>query len=402
MAPVSSLVRTAKILNVHFLHARNDAFAPDREGEAMDTATTPHSSQGKPGIVGKMRAAVLFGPEDIRVIERPIPVPGPGEVLVRVALCGTCGTDLKIFEGHFPLTPPFGQFTPGHEWTGTVVALGEGVDEFAPGDRIAIEAHHGCGRCDNCLIGKYTACLNYGSQAKGHRASGMTTDGGFAEYALHHVSALYKLPDSLSFKDAVLITTAGTGLYGLEASGGYIAGQDIAVFGPGPVGLMTVQACKQLGAAQVILVGTRESRLEMGRRLGADAVVNARLTDPVQALLKLTGDAGVDLAIECSGSVEVPQQCVQVTKRGGKILFVAFYPGPVTFDLSAVVRSDITMYTTRGEGGNNVKRAIALAAQGRLQGEQLVTHEIPLERIAEAFHVLKTRVGDPIKIVIVP
>jgi len=368
----------------------------------MDTAATPQVSQEKSDIPGKMRAAVLFGPEDIRVIERPVPVPGPGEVLVKVALCGTCGTDLKIFEGHFPQTPPFGQFTPGHEWAGTVAALGEGVDEFAVGDRVAIEAHHGCGRCDNCLIGKYTACLNYGNQAKGHRASGMTTDGGFAEYALHHVSALYRLPDSLSFKDAVLITTAGTGLYGLEATGGYIAGQDIAIFGPGPVGLMTVQACKQLGAAQVILVGTRESRLEMGRQLGADVTIHARLTDPVQALLKQTGGAGVDLAIECSGSVEVPQQCVQVTKRGGKILFVAFYPGPVTFDLSAVVRSDITMYTTRGEGGNNVKRAIALAARGLLQGERLVTHEFPLERIAEAFHVLQRRNGDPIKIVIVP
>lgn len=368
----------------------------------MDMVTNQPVIPAKYDIPGKMRAAVLFGPEDIRVVERPVPIPQSGEVLVKVALCGTCGTDLKIFAGHFPLTPPFGQFTPGHEWTGTVVALGDGVDEFAVGDRVAIEAHHGCGRCDNCLMGKYTACLNYGNSAKGHRASGITADGGFAEYALHHVSALYKLPASLSFKDAVLITTAGTGLYGLAATGGYIAGQDVAIFGPGPVGLMTVQACKQLGAAQVILVGTRDSRLVMGRQLGADAIINARTTDPTQAIMELTDGNGVDLAIECSGSVDIPQQCVQVTKRGGKMLFVAFYPGPVTFDLSAVVRSDITMYTTRGEGGNNVKRAISLAAQGKLQGSALVTHEFPLERIAEAFHVLQTRTGDPLKIVIVP
>jgi L-iditol 2-dehydrogenase len=368
----------------------------------MDSLTNQPMASATYDIPTKMRAAVLFGPEDIRVVERPVPTPGFGEVLVKVALCGTCGTDLKIFAGHFPLTPPFGQFTPGHEWTGTVVALGAGVDELAVGDRVAIEAHHGCGRCDNCLIGKYTACLNYGNQAKGHRASGMTTDGGFAEYALHHVSALYKLPPALSFKDAVLITTAGTGLYGLEATGGYIVGQDIVIFGPGPVGLMTVQACKQLGAAQVILVGTRDNRLEMGRQLGADVIINARVTDPIQAIMELTEGNGVDLAIECAGSVEIPQQCVQVTKRGGKILFLAFYPGPVTFDLSAVVRGDITMHTTRGEGGNNVKRAIALAAQGRLQGSTLVTHEFPLERIAEAFHLLKAKSGDHIKVVIVP
>ena len=108
-------------------------------------------------IPEKMRGAVLFGPRDIRVVERPVEKPGYGEVLVKVAMCGTCGTDLKIFEGHFPLTPPFGDFIPGHEWTGMVVALGEGVDEFAPGDRVCIEAHHGCGRCDNCLRSREAA-----------------------------------------------------------------------------------------------------------------------------------------------------------------------------------------------------------------------------------------------------
>jgi L-iditol 2-dehydrogenase len=349
-----------------------------------------------------MRAAVLCGPQDIRLLERPVPRPGPGEVLVRVAMCGTCGTDLKIYDGHFPLTLPYGAFTPGHEWTGTVVALGDAVDEFAVGERVCIEAHHGCGRCDNCLIGKYTACLHYGNPAKGHRATGMTADGGFAEYVLHHVSALYKLPAAVSFKDAVLLTTAGTGLYGLDAAGGYIAGDDIAIFGPGPVGLMTVQACKQLGAARVILVGTRASRLEIGHRLGADHIINVHERDPVAAIQELTDGAGVDLAIECSGALETPQQCVQVTKRGGKILVVAFYAQPVTLDLSAVVRGDIVIYTSRGEGGNNVKRAVSLAAQGRLHGADLVTHEFPLEALAEAFRVMRERIDEPLKIVIIP
>lgn len=346
-----------------------------------------------------MRAAVMFGPRDIRVMDKQVPVPTAGEVLVKVAMCGMCGTDLKIYDGHFPLTPAYGEYTPGHEWTGTVVACGETVDEFAPGDRVCIEAHHGCGRCDNCLIGRYTACLNYGNREKGHRASGMTTDGGFAEYAIHNVGSLYKLPDNVSYKDAVLITTAGTGLYALDAAGGYIAGQDVVIFGPGPVGLMTVQACKQLGAKRVVLVGTRTSRLEMGRRLGADFLVNAREADVVESVLEHT-EGGADVVIETSGSPTTPQQCVEVVQRGGKILFVAFYPEPVTFDLSAVVRSDVTMFTTRGEGGNNVKRAVALAEMGRLRGDELVTHEFPLEDIAEALRVVKERDGDPLKVVV--
>jgi L-iditol 2-dehydrogenase len=346
-----------------------------------------------------MRAAVLFGPQDMRVVDKPVPLPGHGEVLVKVAMCGMCGTDLKIYDGHFPQTPPFGEYTPGHEWTGTVVACGETVDEFAPGDRVAIEAHHGCGRCENCVTGSYTACLNYGNVAKGHRASGMTTDGGFAEYAVHHVSSLYKMPDNVSHKDAVLITTAGTGLYGLMAAGGYVAGQDVVVFGPGPVGLMTVQACKQLGARQVILVGTRQSRLDVGGRLGADHLVNVNDVDAVERVLDLT-DGGAHLVIETSGSPATPQQCAETVARGGRILFVAFYPGPVTFDLSSVVRKDVTMYTTRGEGGNNVQRAVALAEQGRLRGEELVTHEYPLEQITEAMRVMRERDGDPLKVAI--
>jgi L-iditol 2-dehydrogenase len=353
-------------------------------------------------IPDRMRAAVLFGPGDIRVTERPVPVPGPDEVLVRVAMCGTCGTDLKIYDGHFPQTPPFGTFTPGHEWTGTVAAAGSGVDEFAPGDRVCIEAHSGCGRCDNCLAGRYTACLNYGNQAKGHRATGMTTDGGFAEYAVHHVSALYRLPPELSFEDGVLLTTAGTGLYGIDVAGGYVAGLDVVVFGPGPVGLTTVQALKALGAGRVILVGTRASRLELGKRLGADHVINAALGDPVPAILDLTEGAGADMTIECSGGLGVPQQCAEVTKRGGKIVVVAFYPDRVTFDLSAVVRKDISIYTSRGEGGNNVKRAVALAAAGKLRGAEMITHRFPLEEIAEAFRVVRERDGDPVKVVLVP
>jgi L-iditol 2-dehydrogenase len=359
-------------------------------------------TRGPAELPAVMRAAVLFGPGDIRVVDRPVPALGPDEVLVRVAMCGTCGTDLKIFDGHFPQTPPFGDFTPGHEWTGTVADTGSRVTEFAIGARVCIEAHSGCGRCANCLTGRYTACLNYGNLAKGHRATGMTVDGGFAEYAVHHVSALYPLPPNLSFEDGVLITTAGTGLYALDVAGGYVAGLDVAVIGPGPVGLTTVQVLKALGAGRVILVGTRPSRLELGKRFGADVVINARDTDPVQAIVRETAGQGADMTIECSGAVSAPQVCAEATKRGGKIVVVAFYPDRVTFDLSAVVRKDITIYTSRGEGGNNVQRAVALAAQGKLRGAEMVTHRFPLADIATAFRVVRERTGDPVKVVIVP
>lgn len=360
------------------------------------------ASQRPPAIPATMRAMVLFGPNDLRVVQKPVPRPGPGEVLVRVAMCGTCGTDLKIQTHPFPNQPPFGQFTPGHEWTGTVVAPGESVDEFRVGDRVAIEAHKGCGRCENCVVGMYTACLNYGNVAKGHRTTGLTTDGGFAEYVIHHANALYRLPESVSWEDAVLVTTAGTGMYGLDAVGGYIAGDNVVVIGPGPVGLMTVQLCKALGAERVILVGTRESRLDLGARLGADVVINARKEQAVDAARRAAGSRGVDLVIEASGAPEAPQQCVEMVRRGGKVLFLAFYKQPVTFDLSSAIRDDVTLYGTRGEGGNNVRRALSLVAQGKVRGHDLVTHRFPLDEIQEGFRVLREREGDPIKVVFVP
>jgi len=349
-----------------------------------------------------MRAAVLFGPNDLRVVDKPVPQPRPGEVLVKIAMCGTCGTDLKLQTHPFPSQPPHGQFTPGHEWTGTVVELGETVDELAVGDRVAIEAHHGCGRCENCVLGMYTACLNYGNLAKGHRATGMTVDGGFAEYAVHHVSSLYKLPDNLSWEDAVLVTTAGTSMYGLDAIGGYVAGQSVVVIGPGPVGLMTTQACRALGASPVVLVGTRAARLELGARLGADLVIDVNTVDPVRAVRRITGGLGADVVVEASGALTAPQHAVEIVKRGGKILFLAFYPSPVTFDLSSAIRDDVTLYTTRGEGASAVKRALSLAAQGKIRGRDLVTHHFPLEEIQEAFRVVRERDGDPIKVVVVP
>lgn len=353
-------------------------------------------------IPATMRAAVLFGPDDLRVVRKPTPAPGPGELLVQVAMCGTCGTDLKIQAHPFPNQPPYGQFTPGHEWTGTVVALGETVDEFEVGDRVAIEAHKGCGRCENCVLGMYTACLNYGSLAKGHRTSGLTTDGGFAEYVVHHINALYRLPEEVSWEDAVLVTTAGTGMYGLDAIGGYVAGDTIAVIGPGPVGLMTVQLCKALGAEKVILVGTRKSRLELGARLGADAVVDARKEDAVAAVRRAAGRRGVDVVIEASGAAEAPQQCIEIVRRGGKVLVLAYYKQPVTLDLGRAVREDVTFYGTRGEGGANVRRALSLVAQGKVRGRDLVTHRLPLDEIQQGFRMLREREGDPIKMVFVP
>ncbi len=162
---------------------------------------------------------------------------------------------------------PFNKnFTPGHEYMGTVVALGPGVDEYKIGQRITVEIHAGCGQCKRCREGMYTSChnygLNYGDVDKGHRANGFTTDGGFCEYQVNHINTLVAIPDDMSDEEATLVVTAGTAMYGLTELGGLVAGESVVVTGPGPIGLLGVAVAKAMGAHPVILTGTRDNRLQ--------------------------------------------------------------------------------------------------------------------------------------------
>jgi L-iditol 2-dehydrogenase len=199
-----------------------------------------------------MKAWVLGDPEQLSLVDKKVPEPGPAEVLVRIDAIAVCATDIEVIKHGVPAMIdgglPFNKgFTPGHEYMGTVVKLGPTVDEFAVGDRVAVEIHAGCGRCPRCREGMYTSCLNYGYRAKGHRANGFSTDGGFAEYAINNVNTMVHIPDSIGDAEATLIVTAGTAMYGLDVMGGVIAGEAVVVIGPGPIGLMGVRRRQGLG-----------------------------------------------------------------------------------------------------------------------------------------------------------
>ena len=217
---------------------------------------------------------------------------------------------------------------------GTVAALGPGVDEFAIGERVSVEIHAGCGQCKRCRQGMYTSCLNYGKPDKGHRANGFTTDGGFAEYAVNHINTLARVPDTMSDAEATLVVTAGTSMYGLTELGGLVAGESVVVIGPGPIGLLAVAVAKALGASPVILTGTRNKRLAIGRELGADRVINIADEDAVEVVRQLTGGIGADYVIECAGTEATVNQAIHMANRGGKICLAAFPHDPVTTDLA--------------------------------------------------------------------
>src|SRR5437763_3225005 len=317
-----------------------------------------------------MKAWVLGGPEELSLTEKPVPEPGPAEVLVRVDAIAVCATDIEIISHGVPAMidgdlPFHKSFTPGHEYMGTVVKLGPTVDEFEVGDRVTVEVHAGCGRCQRCREGMYTSCLNYGFREKGHRANGFSTDGGFAENAVNTINPHAHIPDEMSDAEATLIVTAGTAMYGLDVMGGVIAGEGVVVIGPGPIGLMGVGVAKALGASPVILTGTRERRLEIGKKLGADDVVNVGREDPVGAVERITGGRGVQYVLECSGAPNALNEAARMVNRGGRICLAAFPAEPVPVDLAYLVRNNIYVFGIRGEGKSATHRAAALMAQKR-------------------------------------
>jgi L-iditol 2-dehydrogenase len=281
-----------------------------------------------------------------------------------------------------------------------VVKLGPTVDEFQIGDRVAVEIHAGCGRCPRCREGMYTSCLNYGFRAKGHRANGFSTDGGFAEYAINNVNTMVHIPDEMSDAEATLIVTAGTAMYGLDVLGGIVAGEGVVVVGPGPIGLMGVAVAKALGAQPVILTGTRDKRLEMGRRLGADEVINVGREDPVAAVRRITGGKGVQYVLECSGAANAVNEAARMVNRGGRICLAAFPHEAVPVDLAHIVRNNIYLFGIRGEGRSATHRAAALMAQKRFDAKLIHTHSFPLGEVPTAIRYARERIEDAIKVVV--
>lgn len=345
-------------------------------------------------------AAVLTAPNALELKEVETPRPGPADVLLKVEACAVCSSDVSLTANPWPGQPPYGRFIPGHEYSGTVVALGESVDEFKIGDRVAVEAHLGCMRCKNCRLGNYTACLNYGK--KGHRANGFTTNGGYAQYVINHINTVFPIPDSVGFDEASLITNLGCVLYGFETVGGYVVGDQVVVIGPGPLGLIAVEVAKSLCAGKVYLVGTRASRLEIGEALGADRIIDVNKEDPVKVVREGTGGMGADLVIESSGGVQAPQMAFEMARRMGKILLLGFPEGSVSIDFSTLGKDNKSIHTVRGEGWANCGRAVSLISSGKVNLKRLVTHSFPLNQISEAFRTFKERIGGAIKVVVRP
>jgi threonine dehydrogenase-like Zn-dependent dehydrogenase len=355
----------------------------------------------------KMKAQVFYEAEKMELEERPVPRPTDIDVLVKVKNCGVCGSDIAYYFGNAPMDTPTGKgpIVLGHEFTGEVVEVGaipKGMKLFKPGDRVVINPLQTCNACYACASGHSNMCSNM-------TVPGVSVDGAMAEYCLSRYTGMFKLPDTVSYAAGAFIEPFACAVYGVKKLA-IEPGQFVAIFGPGAIGLMMVQLCKSVGAGKVALIGTRDYRLEAGKKWGADYLINTRdaksryyAKDLKKAIADLTHGLLAERAIVPTSSNEAFEQALDVT--GNAAILVHFglpsstdvikVPAESTHKMDKEIRFS---WLAPGVWPT----AIRAIAEGLVKVEDLVSSTIPLDKVGAAIRGLKDRAGDPMKVQVTP
>ncbi|MCC6314418.1 MAG: zinc-dependent alcohol dehydrogenase family protein [Thermomicrobiales bacterium] len=336
-----------------------------------------------------MRAAVFCEPGIVKVEDRVAPVAGPGEVLLEVNACGVCGTDRHVYEGSYPARFPV---IPGHEFAGTVAAVGAGVTAFAKGDRIAVDPNIPCSKCRFCRAGLVHFCTD-------QRAIGLQIDGGFAPMASVPESQAYKLPDSVTLDQAAMVEPLACAVHGIDRAR-IQPGASVAILGAGAIGLLMIQLARAAGASTIVVSEPRESRRRLAVEFGADVTVDPR-AESVEEILRHETEFGVDVAIEAVGLPTTARQAFDLVRPAGTVLIfgccdpndeISVRPYDIYRRELTVVGTFVNPFTT--------DRAIKMLASGQVKVEPLFSHRLGVDQMEQAMALHGS--GESIKILIDP
>ena len=349
-----------------------------------------------------MNGLVLLGPDQFEVREMAVPKPGRHEVLCEVHSVAICGTDKEIISGNLAHKgwPPSYPYTPGHEWSGIVVAAGEGAAElgFQTGDRVAGTAHDGCGNCRMCSIGRYNLCDNYGHEELGHHHYGHYSTGAMREYHNSSIKSVFKIPESMTLEQAALVDASSIALHAVKRAG-VRPGDTAAIIGPGAQGLLAGQLAKLLGAATVIMVG-RGERLKTAAAMGFEVVDNSETDGPAR-VRELTGGRGAHFSIDTAARGTTPADAVAMTRKGGRVALIGVPLEPCVLPLQRIVFEEMDLFGVRANPGT-CEEVIPLIAGGRLDVDAVTTHTFPLSDFAKAYETFTQRLDGALKVLIQP
>lgn len=343
-----------------------------------------------------MKSLLLSAYNHLEIVDLPAPEPGPGEVLIRVAACGICGSDVHGYDGSSGRRIP--PIVMGHEAAGTVAALGAGVAGYSVGDRVTFDSTVYCGQCVYCQRGDINLCDN--RQVIGVSCGDYRRYGAFAEYVVVPQRILYHLPDNLSFAEAAMLEAASVALHAVRVSL-VKGGESALVIGAGMIGLLTMQAAKALGCARVLVSDVDVSRLSLAKRFGADEVLHAPGADLAAQVLKLTQGRGVDLAYEAVGRSETVNIAIDCTQKGGTVTLIGNIQPEVTLPLQKVVTRQLRLQGSCASAGE-YPQAIDLIAGGKIEVGSLITAIAPLEEGPRWFERLYAREPNLMKVILTP
>lgn len=346
-----------------------------------------------------MKVFRFYAPGDVRLEDAPEPEAAAGEIKIRVRACSMCGTDVKIStSGHQRIVPPR---VMGHEIAGEVVQVGDGVEGWAPGDRVQVIAAIPCGECDWCTSGLMTICPNQVSM-------GYDYDGGFAPFmvvpaTVLAVDGLNRIPDGVGYAEASVAEPFACAINAQEIADVH-DGDTVVVVGSGPIGCLHVRLARARGAAAVYLVELSRERLDMAAAVVApDAAICAGEVDPVEAVLELTGGRGVDVVITAAASGAAQEQALRMVAPRGRISFFGGLPKDrptITLDSNLVHYKELTIVGANGSSPEHNRKALAMIADGAVPVADLITHRLPLESVVEGIDVVRS--GSGIKVTIEP
>lgn len=335
-----------------------------------------------------MKKALLAEPGRFEVREEALTEPDPGKVRIRVRAAGICGTDIEVYKGNFPsgwnVVFPF---QLGHELSGTVDAVGAGVPEtFKTGDRVVPDGRIPCGYCSFCRRGQVNACEYMGYFS-----------GGFREYSNYRYQSLVRIPDAVGYREAAMAEPISCTMYG-NAKLNVEVGNFAVVIGEGAIGLLHAQLLRNRGA-EVAVVGLLENRLKLAEKLDVDHVVNAKKTDPVEEIFRLTNGRGADQVVMAAGAEIVLKQALSMAGRNGQVLyFAANMKESCTLPMDVIHYKELKVIGSYDSTTAYFEKALRAISMGRIDAESLISHTFSLEDIGKAFELAVA--GEGMKIMI--
>ena len=330
-----------------------------------------------------MKMARLIGIRQFEITEVPVPRLKPGWALVRMHSIGVCGSDIHYFsEGKIGDQIVKYPFSIGHECAGTVVEVGKGVKNVKPGMRVAIDPAMPCGRCYLCKMGRENICLSL--QFLGCPSQ---VEGSLSEYLAMPAKNCIPVPDSMSFDEAVMTEPLAIAIHAVRLSG-IKGGENVAVLGSGPIGLLTMMTALEYGAKKAFATDIIPERVAFAKNMGATKSFNIKTDDVIREIKKATKGRGVDIAYECAGQQDALDQAAQVLRPGGKLMILGIPSVErISFIAILVRRHEIMIQNVRRQN-RCVEEAIRLVAKGKLNGGRLVTHHFPFIKVNEAYDVV--------------